>query len=109
MANVTSLMMTTWNFTSELLADEFAVMTHIDHPKFVPHPRYVDEGLYLRFHVVKIPDTVHFDSSTYYAYHDTIIDWINENVKKRFSTRNLTTYLCFEDRKEAMMFKLAFC
>lgn len=83
-------------------------MMTLDDPRYVGYEQYVAEGHYLRFHVVFVaakPDWL--PHAEYYDFSDMIVEWLRDNAKKRFSTKHWA-YVCFEDRQDAMMFKLAF-
>lgn len=83
-------------------------MITIDDPRCVQYEQYVSERLYLRWKVIWITASDAWaDGLTYYEFEDMILDWLRDNAKGRFCARNWAN-VCFEDPRDAMMFKLAF-
>ncbi|MNL44226.1 hypothetical protein D3C87_1667870 [compost metagenome] len=85
-----------------------AAMMTVDDPKFVDYPQYHSEGLYLRWLPIRIDAKPTWaDGLEYYEFEDEMIEWLCENCRGRFSTKHWA-FVCFEDRQDAMLFKLAF-
>lgn len=82
-------------------------MVTIDHPHWVSYEYFVKNGLYLRWNPIWM-NLADYNGKDWYDIEDMFMEWLTENTTSRFSFRN---WQCvnFENRRDAMMFKLAFC
>ena len=81
-------------------------MTRMSHPRFVSYSEYADNALYTRFHI--IPTGPIDDHVSWWDAEQEICEWLATVAKGRFSFRNPLTVICFEDRRDAMLFKMVY-
>lgn len=96
-----------FEFSMELILEANQAMFTLRDPRYVSYNDYVDRSLYLRWYVVSLLNSD--DRHSWYTEDgESILQiWLLDNCKGRFSSRSWS-HVCFENRHDAMLFKLAF-
>ena len=77
--------------------------------RFVSYENFVANKLYLRWHTVRVVGQDYWSTFEELQEFETdVLTWCYENTKSQWAARNPHQYVCFQDRQDAMLFKLAF-
>lgn len=77
--------------------------------RHVLYEEYLDKGYYLRWHVIRMASQDYWKTwDELMRYEEDALIWCHENAKGCYHSKNFNTYVCFEKRQDAMLFKLAF-
>ena len=73
----------------------------------ISHLKYITDNLFLRWYVVNFPQVLNRNFEFVRTIDDTHMQWCTDNCKSGF-VKCSEWMLAFEDRREALMFKVVF-
>ncbi|MNR88488.1 hypothetical protein D3C71_1885620 [compost metagenome] len=77
--------------------------------RHVLYEEYLDKALYLRWTVIRVASQDYWTTwEELSRYEEDALLWCHTNAKGRYHSKNFNSYVSFENRQDAMLFKLAF-